>query len=78
MISRLPLKITHTTANKLKSKMKKFEFRKDTLTYFAVEQQNLNVLTNADATYLLIKAIKLIPSHQQKILYNTFGVLYVR
>ena len=58
--------------------MKKFEFRKDTLTYFAVEQQNLNVLTNTDATYLLIKAIKLIQSHQQKILYNTFGVLYVR
>lgn len=78
MISCLSLKNTHTAANTLKSKMKKFEFRKDILTYFAAEQQNLNVLANADATYLLIKAIKLILSHQQKVLYDTLDVLCVR
>ena len=38
-ISCLSLKNTHTTANTLKSKTKPFEFWKDSLAYFTVEQQ---------------------------------------
>ena len=77
-ISCLPLKKTHTKANTFKSKTKTIKFWKYPLPYFTVEQ-HLTVSTNADAIYFLNKGVKLIPSHQQNILFcNTSSVLCIR
>ena len=75
-ISHLSLKNTHTTANTIKSNMETFEFWKDLPAHFTAEQQHSKVWTNADAICLLKKEVKLIPSHQQKMLLrNTLRVL---
>ena len=82
-ISRQSLKNTYITVDTFESKknykFETLEFWKDSLAYFTVEQQYSNVWTNADAIYLLNKAVKLISSHQQKMLFcSTLRVLCIR